>query len=113
MEMWIDFGEGFLLVFSIDDYESFEAIKRKYKRIIKRKYRIYFPILLIGNKQDLENRRKVSYQEAKDLADTWGIEYMETSVKTKYNCDQAFEKIIGQIQFLKYGKQKTKCCFFQ
>ena len=112
MDSWIDYGDGFLLVFSIDNYESFEEIKRRYERIIKRKYRI-FPILLIGNKQDLKNQRRVSYQEAKDLADTCGIEYMETSVKTKFNCDKAFEKIIEQILILKFGKQKTKCCFFQ
>ena len=113
MDMWISYGEGFLLVFSIDNYDSFEATKSNYERIIKRKHGIYYPILLIGNKKDLENQRKVSYQEAKNLADTWGIEYMETSVKTNYNCDIAFEKLIEQIQILKYGKQKTKCCFFQ
>jgi len=29
MDMWISFGEGFLLVFAINDNESFEAVKKK------------------------------------------------------------------------------------
>lgn len=33
MDMWISFGEGFLLVFAINDEESFEVIKTKYERV--------------------------------------------------------------------------------
>ena len=37
------------------------------------------------NKQDLENERKVSFNEAKALADSWGIPYIEASSKTNFN----------------------------
>ena len=83
MDMWISFGEGFLLVFAINDRESFELVKDKYHSIIKGKHGVKCPILLVGNKQDLENERKISFDEAKKLADEWGIEYIETILIAK------------------------------
>jgi len=35
MDMWISSGEGFLLVFSITDHESFELLKGIYDKILK------------------------------------------------------------------------------
>ena len=96
-DMWISFGEGFLLVFAINDADSFEKIKLLYNRILKGKHGIKYPILLVGNKQDLENERKVSYDDAKQLADSWGIEYIETSAKTKFNYKEPFEKLAQKV----------------
>jgi small GTP-binding protein len=95
IDMWISFGEGFLLVFAINDYESFQQIKPKYDKILKDKKGIKCPILLVGNKCDLEKERKVSFSEAKLLADKLKIEYIETSVKTNINCKETF-KIIAE-----------------
>jgi GTPase SAR1 family protein len=39
-------------------------------------------ILILGNKTDLEAQREVSFQEACDLASTYGVDYMECSAKT-------------------------------
>jgi small GTP-binding protein len=93
MDMWISFGEGFLLVFAINDKESFTLLKGKHDRVLKGKHGVKCPILLVGNKQDLENERQVTYAEAKAQASAWGIEYMETSDKTNFNCKEAFEKL--------------------
>ena len=97
MDMWISFGEGFLLVFAINDKESFELLKGKHDRVLKGKHGAKCPILLVGNKQDLEQERKVQYSAAKALADSWGIEYIETSAKTNFNCKEAFEKLAQTI----------------
>ena len=59
MDMWISFGEGFLLVFAINDNESFEAIKAKKERVLKGKHNQKCPLVLVGNKQDLSNDRQV------------------------------------------------------
>ena len=104
MDMWISFGEGFLLVFAINDKESFELLKGKHDRVLKGKHGAKCPILLVGNKQDLEQERKVQYSAAKALADSWGIEYMETSAKTNFNCKEAFEKLAQKIAALKSSK---------
>ena len=114
MDMWISFGEGFLLVFAINDKESFELLKQKHDRVIKGKHGAKCPILLVGNKQDLENERKVQYSAAKALADSWGIEYMETSAKTNFNCKEAFEKLAQTIVGTKSSNSSSKlpfpCC---
>ena len=115
MDMWISFGEGFLLVFAINDKESFNLIKSKHDRILRGKHGVKFPILLVGNKADLENERQVNYSEAKELADKWEIEYIETSAKTNFNCKEAFEMLAQKIvqkkgkNSGKGGKSRT-CC---
>ena len=111
MDMWISFGEGFLLVFAINDKESYDLIKGKYDRVIKGKHGVKCPILLVGNKQDLENERKLTYAAAKAQADSWGIEYMETSAKTNFNCKEAFEKLAQNIVKSKSPEAaKGGCC---
>ena len=110
MDMWISFGEGFLLVFAINDSESFELLKGKHERVLKGKHGVKCPILLVGNKQDLENERKVTFAEAKQLADSWNIEYIETSAKTNFNCKEAFEKLAQKIVALKKDDGKDKTC---
>lgn len=52
------------------------------------------PFLLVGNKCDLEDRRKVTYQEASDRAKQWGVQYVETSAKTREHVDK-----VGQFIF--------------
>ena len=110
MDMWISFGEGFLLVFAINDAESFELLKSKHERVLKGKHGVKCPILLVGNKQDLENERKVEFAEAKQLADSWNVEYIETSAKTNFNCKEAFEKLALKIALMKKGGDKKKDC---
>ena len=115
MDMWISFGEGFLLVFAINDKESFNLLKGKHDRVLKGKHGTKCPILLVGNKQDLENERQVSYAEAKQQADAWGIEYIETSAKTNFNCKEAFEKLAQNIVKYKFPTTSVRpypfpCC---
>ena len=110
-DMWISFGEGFLLVFAINDADSFEKIKLLYNRILKGKHGIKYPILLVGNKQDLENERKVSYDDAKQLAYSWGIEYIETSAKTKFNYKEPFEKLAQKVILSKRTYPHPTTCY--
>ena len=110
MDMWISFGEGFLLVFAINDKESFTLLKGKHDRVLKGKHGVKCPILLVGNKQDLENERQVTYAEAKAQADSWGIEYMETSAKTNFNCKEALEKLVKEVVRIKSNGSGCPCC---
>ena len=109
-DMWISFGEGFLLVFAINNLESFEEIKPRYKKILKGKHGVKCPILLVGNKQDLKKERKVAYAEAKQLADSWGIEYIETCPKNNFNCIEAFEKLAQKIVKAKATPKPKPSC---
>lgn len=43
----------------------------------------------MGNKADLEtSQRKVSHEEALQLAQMWNVPYVETSAKTKINVSE-------------------------
>ena len=114
MDMWISFGEGFLLVFALNDRESFELLKGKYERVMKGKHGIKCPIILVGNKQDLDKERKITQEEGKQLAQQWNIDYIETSAKTNFNCKEAFEKLACKIVEMKKndGGKKTCCNIF-
>lgn len=55
-------GEGFLLVYSITSRQSFEEIMTFQQQILRVKDKDYFPIIVVGNKCDLEGDRQVSKQ---------------------------------------------------
>lgn len=46
------------------------------------------PLLVVGNKSDLEDRRQVSADEARAKAEEWSVQYVETSAKTRANVDK-------------------------
>jgi GTPase SAR1 family protein len=54
--------------------------------------------LLIGNKCDLDDRRVVSTEEAKELANSIGVDYIETSAKTAIGVEQSFFKMTANIK---------------
>lgn len=68
-------------MFSITDSKGYNILNSKRSRILKVKERSTPPMLLIGNKCDLADQRVVKTTEAKSQADSWNIEYLETSAK--------------------------------
>lgn len=61
-EQYMRSGEGFLLVFSLTDHASFSEISKFQKQILRVKDRDEFPMLLVGNKSDLDHQRRVKSQ---------------------------------------------------
>ena len=61
-EQYMRTGEGFLLVYSIASRQSFEEIQQFQQQILRVKDRDYFPIIIVGNKCDLEHDREVTKQ---------------------------------------------------
>ena len=62
---------------------------------IKKTVKKTIPMILIGNKCDLD--RQVDKAEAEDLAKRLGCEYMETSAKTGDNVEIAFQNITKKV----------------
>lgn len=54
--------------------------------------------LLIGNKCDIDSKKVVSTEEGKELADSLGIPFMETSAKTSTNVEQSFLRMASEIK---------------
>ena len=57
-----------------------------------------FPVVLCGNKVDLENERQVSTEEGEKLAEEWGCPFFETSAKTKVNDHECFYQLVREIR---------------
>ena len=85
IEGWIGEGNAFLLVFSIIDKGGYDILKSRHGRILKVKENASPPMLLIGNKCDLEDQRVVQKEDAEERAKSWKMEYLETSAKVKHN----------------------------
>jgi len=98
-------GEGFVMVFSITDKNSFSDIATFYKQILRVKDKDTWPMILVGNKSDLESERTVSTAEAKQFAREHDLEYIETSAKQRLNVDVAFHEVVRVIR--KYVKSKA------
>ncbi|CAG9534401.1 unnamed protein product [Cercopithifilaria johnstoni] len=97
-EQYLRSGNGFLLVFSVVDRNSFEEAIRLHKLILRVKDRDEFPIILIGNKADLDNDRLISRQEANELARRLRVPYVECSAKHRMNVDESFHNLVRLIR---------------
>ncbi|CAH2980598.1 unnamed protein product [Chilo suppressalis] len=81
-------GEGFLCVFSITEPESFDATQEFREQILRVKNDENIPFLLVGNKSDLADKRRVSLEACRERAHAWAVPYVETSAKTRDNVDK-------------------------
>ena len=83
-------AHGIFVVYDISDMESFKNINNWLIEIEKNANKNVYKIL-VGNKCDLEDKRTVSYQQGKELAETYGMQFIETSAKSNTNVDEAFQ----------------------
>lgn len=97
-EQYMRSGEGFLLVFSLSDRRSFEDAARFHKEILRVKDRDEFPVMLVGNKADLDSQRVVSNEEVHVLAGQLKAPYIECSAKMRMNVDQAFHELVRLVR---------------
>ncbi|XP_041979517.1 ras-related protein Ral-a isoform X2 [Aricia agestis] len=101
-------GEGFLCVFSITEPESFDATQEFREQILRVKSDEHIPFLLVGNKSDLADKRRVPLDACRDRAAAWRVPYVETSAKTRDNVDKAFLTLIRAVSQQKRGVTVTE-----
>ena len=81
-----------IIVYSIDNLDSFKDIDAWIKEL-KSMSSPDIKLMLIGNKIDLIENRKVDYNEGKNLANEYGFHFFsETSSKTGENIEKIFIK---------------------
>ena len=83
-----------LLVYDITSMDSFKSIKNYYIKKIKEKCNNGLKVILLGNKTDLKDKRQVSDDNGKDLAEKNGYMFMESSCKDNYNVSDAFTALV-------------------
>ncbi|KAI9224983.1 ras family-domain-containing protein [Blastocladiella britannica] len=97
-EQYMRTGEGFLMVYSITSRNTFEEISTFQQQILRVKDKDYFPMILIGNKCDLESDRVVPQNEGRDLARKFQCKFIESSAKQRINVDEAFYNLVREIR---------------
>ena len=92
---------GALLVYDITRRETFSHLI-KWLSEVKENASKDITIILIGNKNDLEKGRQVSFEEGESFAKENNLLFLETSAKTSKNIMEAFNlsalQILNNIQ---------------
>ncbi|XP_029034280.1 ras-like protein 1 [Osmia lignaria lignaria] len=122
-------GEGFLLVFAVNSAKSFEDIATYREQIkrVKDAEESMVPMVLVGNKCDLQQSWAVNMTQAREVARQYGVPFVETSAKTRMGVDDAFYTLVREIRKDKElsgkekkrgkrtsnsGRRRRRCCLF-
>merc|ERR1712087_515001 len=104
-------GQGFLCVYSITNKSSFEEVAAFRDQILRVKDAEQVPMVIIGNKLDLDGERTVTTKEGQELAASFSCPFMETSAKARIRVEDAFYELVREIrksQASKPGKAPNK-----
>jgi len=106
-ELYMKQGQGFLLVFSICNMNSFYELSELREQIVRIKDDDDVPLVIVGNKSDMEEDRAVPRARPFQLAQSWGQKpYYETSARRRVNVDEAFVNLCRQIMQKDTGRHQ-------
>ena len=92
-------AEGVMVVYDITKVDSFDNLKfwiNSIKQNMENK-NIIIPVIIIGNKVDMEDMREISNENAENFAKENNYKYFETSAKTGEGIDNAVRELVNQV----------------
>ena len=98
-------SKGALVVYDITQKKSFENIE-KWVNDLKAAGDPKITIILIGNKNDLDDKRQVSKDQGEEKARSFGCAFLETSAYSGDNIDKAFNLMVKEI-YEKFSNDST------
>ena len=96
-------AHGLFLIYDITNRDSFKNLESWLIEIEKNASENVLKVL-VGNKNDLEQDRVISYEEGKNFANRNGMEFIETSAKINTNVSEAFE-MLGKLMIKNEAQQ--------
>jgi len=113
-DLYMKNGQGFVLVYSIIAQSTFNDLGDLREQILRVKDKDVVPMVLVGNKCDLQDQRVIASDQGEDLARKFGCTFLEASAKTRIKVDEIFHDLIRQINridpvVVKGGKKKGGC----
>lgn len=109
-DLYIKNGQGFVIVYSITSLQTFQDIKSMKEQIMRVKGIENIPMILVGNKADLEHQREVPSKEGATLAQIWGCPFLETSAKNTQNVNEVFIEIVREMNTSPVKESNGCCC---
>uniref|UniRef100_A0A3P9KEQ8 small monomeric GTPase n=1 Tax=Oryzias latipes TaxID=8090 RepID=A0A3P9KEQ8_ORYLA len=88
---------GFLLLFDLTNEQSFLNVRNWMSQLQMHAYCENPDVVLCGNKCDLMDQRAISEDEARELAEKYGIPYFETSAANGQNVTEAVRILLDLI----------------
>ena len=89
--------DGLILVYSIANKETFKNLDTWMNSVKNIADLSSKPVIILGNKCDLNENRQVTYEEGENYAKNLGYHFYETSAKTGENVKEAFDDIFEQL----------------
>ncbi|XP_008049744.1 ras-related protein Rap-1b isoform X2 [Carlito syrichta] len=97
-DLYMKNGQGFALVYSITAQSTFNDLQDLREQILRVKDTDDVPMILVGNKCDLEDERVVGKEQGQNLARQWNnCAFLESSAKSKINVNEIFYDLVRQI----------------
>ena len=106
-DLYMKNGQGFLLVYSIIEQSTFIELHDIREQILRVKDQDHVPMVLAGNKSDLEDERNVGKEQGLSLAKQFSCSFFETSAKSRINVIDVFYDLVRQIN-LRSPQQNLK-----
>ncbi|RWS26101.1 ras-related and estrogen-regulated growth inhibitor-like protein, partial [Leptotrombidium deliense] len=105
----IQWADGYVIVYSICDQQSFKLAQKYMKAISDIRSTTNNALILLGNKHDLEFRREVDVKDARRIALEHGCQFNEISAADSYlGVSLAFDSLIREIRAI-HGRRTPHC----
>ena len=98
-------SKGAFVVYDITRKETFVSVER-WVNDLKSTSDPKLTIILIGNKNDMEDQRQVTKEQGEEKAKSFGCAFLETSALSGDNLDKAFTLMVKEI-FEKFNSEST------
>ena len=106
-DLYYKSGDAFVLVYSITSTPTLHDLVGMREQLLRIKNAAQVPMVLVGNKIDLANtnspdnadgasQRVVSVEQGREVAEKWGVPFVETSARRNINIDRVFELLLQE-----------------
>lgn len=89
-------AKGIIIVYDLGDQYSFDSINQ-WITSCKSEINIEIPIIVIGNKCDLKEKRVITEEQIQNLKKEYLFKYYETSAKSKINYLEPFYQFVNDL----------------